>query len=106
MSPGRRTWALLLLATGGAALAALPHAVAWIQTGDPNCLADGDGLIDLAWSRGVVLHGDLRISGAVHRSSGPMMPPRLLFVPPGLAARRLGLGWRAWGWPGGSWPGL
>ena len=80
-----------LLVVGGSLLAVLPHLIAWARSGDWTYIPDGDGLLYLAWSRGVVLGGEDRLTDAIHSSSGPMMHPWLLFVPLGQFARRLGL---------------
>ena len=92
-----RTWAgaasgLAVLAAAGILLAVLPHAVAWAATGRARYLADGDELLYRAWSRTALRHGEPRLTDAVHPRSGPMMHPWLIFVPPALLARGLGLG--------------
>jgi hypothetical protein len=83
---------LLLLAIAGSSLAALPHAIAWSRSGDATYIADGDGLLYLAWSRDAVLGSEDRLGDAIHSSSGPMMHPWLPFVPLARLARDLGLG--------------
>ncbi len=84
---------LTILALAGALLAALPHAIAWVRTGDPTYLPDSDAFLYLAWSRDAVRHGAWQLSDAVHRpgEDGPMMHPWLLFIPPALLAHGLGL---------------
>lgn len=95
-APPGRAWPWpVALAVGGAALAILPHLVRAATAGDATYIADGDALLYLAWSRDVVRRGALEMTDAVHRPSGPMMHPWLLFVPPGLVAHALGLGMTA-----------
>jgi hypothetical protein len=100
---------LTTLALAGALLAVLPHAIAWVRTGDPAYLPDADAFLYLAWSRDAVRHGAWQLSDGVHRpgEDGPMMHPWLLFIPPALLAHGLGLGmvgtsvlWRALGGAG------
>ena len=67
----------------------MPHLV---RRGDPTYIADGDALLYLAWSRDIVRHGGVAMTDAIHRPSGPMMHPGLLFVPPAWIAHALGLG--------------
>ena len=88
-----RAWPwVVALAAAGAVLSVLPHLVRLATTGEGSYVADGDGLLYLAWSRDVVRHGSLTLTDAIHRPSGPMMHPWLLFVPPALIAHVLGLG--------------
>ncbi len=94
-SPSRRERAwpwLVALATAGAALTVLPHPIRAWGAGDASYIADGDALLYLAWSRDVVRHGTPALTDAIRRPSGPMMHPWLLFVPPALLDRALGLG--------------
>jgi len=93
--PGRRErpwpWVAALVAAG-MLLSALPHLVEAARDGDPSYIADGDGLLYLAWSRDMVLNGGPAMTDAVHRPSGPMMHPWILFVPAARLAHALGLG--------------
>ena len=86
-----RLWIAALIASG-VLLSVLPHLAAWIATGDAFYVPDGDGLLYLAWSRDIVRRGSSALTDAVHRPSGPMMHPWLLFVPPALIAHWSGLG--------------
>lgn len=88
-----RAWPwLVALATAGAALSLLPHLIRAARAGERWYVADGDALLYLAWSRDIVRHGGFALTDAIHRPSGPMMHPWLLFVPPALIDRALGLG--------------
>jgi hypothetical protein len=89
-----RAWPYLIaLTTVGMLLSVLPHLInAARSSGDPAYIADGDGLLYLAWSREVVLDGGWSMTDAVHRPSGPMMHPWILFVPAARLAHSLGLG--------------
>lgn len=91
-SPMATKLGLAALVLGGILLATLPHLISWWTTGDPAYFADGDELLYLAWSRGVVLDGEVRIADAIHAESGPMMHPWLLFVPPGWIGHMFGVG--------------
>lgn len=86
------TLGLIALAALGGLIGTLPHLIAWTRTGDWTYIADSDELLYLAWSRDCVLHGQARLVDAVHRMSGPMMHPRLIFVTPALVGHWLGLG--------------
>src|SRR4051794_20610176 len=93
---------LAALALAGCLLATMPHLMRWAATGDWTYFPDDDELLYLSWTRGVVLDGDASMGDAVHRASGPMMHPWLIFVPPDLLGHALGLGtheigilWRA-----------
>ena len=92
---------LAALAAAGAILSAMPHLVQYARTSDPTYIADGDGLLYLAWLCDIVRHGSVALTDAVRRPSGPMMHPWILFVPPawithiaGLGMRGLGIVWR------------
>jgi hypothetical protein len=88
-----RAWRwLLALAATGMLLATLPHLIGLASTGDAGYIADGDGLLYHSWSRDIVRHGRLAMTDAIHRPSGPMMHPWVLFVPAGLLAHVLGVG--------------
>jgi hypothetical protein len=82
----------LALAAAGMLLTTLPHLIGLARSGDAGYIADGDGLLYLSWSRDIVRHGSLAMTDAIHRPSGPMMHPWVLFVPTALAAHVLGLG--------------
>ncbi|HEY2154329.1 MAG TPA: hypothetical protein VGH33_01780, partial [Isosphaeraceae bacterium] len=91
--PRERAWPwLVALAAGGAILAVMPYLVRAAMSCDPTYIADGDGLLYLAWSRDIVRHGGVTMTDAIQRPSGPMMHPWLLFVPPARVAHALGLG--------------
>lgn len=82
-------WTALLSLT--TLLATLPHLILKIRTGCATYIPDWDGILYLAWSRGMVLEGRQRLVDAIHPASGPMMHPWVLFGPPALLARGLGL---------------
>ncbi len=60
-------------------------------------LADGDELLYRVWSRDIVLKGSFSLVDGVHKDSGPMMHPWLLFAPPAWLCRELGIGLRSIG---------
>jgi len=68
-----RSWPwVVALVVGGMLLSVLPHLINAARSGDAGYVADGDGLLYLAWSRDIVRHGGWSMSDAIHRPSGPM----------------------------------
>lgn len=110
-APPPRAWPwVTALTLAGILLAIVPHLVNLARTGDAEFIADGDAMLYLAWSRDILRHGSWNLVDAVHRPSGPMMHPWILFGPPALVAHALGLGpgglgviWRVLAGAGMAW---
>jgi hypothetical protein len=88
-----RSWPwVVALVLGGMLLSVLPHLINVARRGDAGYVADGDGLLYLAWSRDIVRHGGWSMTDAIHRPSGPMMHAWILFVPEAMLAHVIGVG--------------
>ena len=85
----------------GVLLGSWPHVLDWWELRRSAEIPDSDALLYLAWSHSAVAEGGWNLTDAVHQPSGPMMHPKLLFVPPALLSRisglSLGLIWRVIG---------
>ncbi len=104
VSPPRAWPYVVVLVLAGMLLSVWPHVVNLVRSGDASYIADGDGLLYIAWSRDALHHGVWSMTDAVHRPSGPMMHAWPLFVPQALVGHwlggsvtMLGIVWRALG---------